>query len=170
MANQTSRETGSVDEFRESFIGRIEALGQAHALLLATQWQSADLGKLVESALRTYDGNAIITEGPPVRLIPKQGLGLALMLHELATNAAKYGALSVPDGRLSVNWSEEAGTSGRTIHLQWQESDGPAVEGPRKKGFGVKLLERACRFELQGEVELKFEPAGFIAAITFPLA
>lgn len=171
LANQTSREAGSVEEFRHGFIGRLEALGQAHGLLLASQWQSADLGKLVSGTLdnvASADGRVVVA-GPKVRVPPKQALGLALILHELATNAAKYGALSEETGRLAVNWSVEKNGSASEIRLSWQEADGPPVLAPKKRGFGTKLIDRACRFELSGHAELKFDPAGFKGEFTFPI-
>lgn len=172
LASQTSRHMSSVEEFRESFIGRLHALANAHDLLLATQWHSADMGKLIETALDAYDtdgGDAISVGGPVVQLKPKQGLGLSLVLHELSTNAAKYGALSTPEGRLDVSWTIEAEGDRRTVMLRWEEADGPPVSTPNRKGFGTKLIERACRFELQGMVELKFLPSGCTMELRFPL-
>ncbi|MGH6617119.1 chemotaxis protein CheB [Sphingomonas sp.] len=172
LASQTSRGMTSVEEFRESFIGRLHALANAHSLLLATQWQSADMKKLVETALDAYDtkdGKVISVNGPAVHLKPKQGLGLSLILHELSTNAAKYGALSTPEGRLDVSWSITPEKQGRAVRFCWAESGGPAVAPPKKKGFGTKLIERASRFELQGGVELKFGSGGCVAVITFPI-
>ena len=172
LVRQTSRDITSVEEFRDSFIGRLHALASAHDLLLATQWQSADMQKLIEGALDAYgtaDGHAISIAGPAVQLKPKQGLGLSLVLHELSTNAAKYGALSKPDGRLDVSWSLDRGENGRTVSLRWEESGGPTVSMPKTKGFGTKLIDRACQFELQGSVELSFMPDGCAMDLRFPL-
>ena len=171
LANQTSRETHSVEEFRLAFIGRLEALGQAHGLLLESQWQSADLRKLVEKSLHAYDigkRHDIIITGDPVLLKPKQGLGLALILHELATNAAKYGALSSARGGLRVSWTRES-DAGQHLRIHWQERNGPPVLPPQKRGFGTKLIDRASQFELRGEANLHFDPDGLKAEIAFPL-
>jgi two-component system, chemotaxis family, CheB/CheR fusion protein len=173
LASQTSRKMVSVEEFRTTFIGRLHALARAHDLLLATQWHSADMSKLITSALSAYDtegGDAIAAFGPPVQLCPKQGLGMSLILHELCTNAAKYGALSIPEGRLSVRWSEVQGPDGPEVVFRWEERGGPSVSPPDARGFGTRLIERACRFELGGEVELNFDPEGCTMELRFPLA
>jgi two-component system, chemotaxis family, CheB/CheR fusion protein len=161
----------SVDEFRARFIGRIQALARAHDELLQTNWQSADLRTLVESTLAPYGKigqRALVIDGPPVRLTPKQGLGMALILHELATNASKYGSLSVENGALRVNWAWE--TDGRGVHivLAWQEQGGPPLGAGVAEGFGTKLIERACSYELEGSAELKFDPTGLVVSIRFP--
>jgi two-component system CheB/CheR fusion protein len=109
-------------------------------------------------------------EDERVTVTPKQGLGLSLVLHELATNAAKYGALSRHEGRLRISWQVEDDEQGRRVRLRWQERHGPAVEPPGEKGFGVQLIERACTYELEGEVELDYAPDGFTCEIVFPVA
>lgn len=100
-----------------------------------------------------------------VELKLKQALGLALILHELSANAAKYGSLSTPEGHLDVEWTviEEGETE--KVRLVWQESDGPEVSRPKKRGFGARLIERSCRFELRGAAELDFASEGFNAII-----
>lgn len=172
LANQTSRQTASVEEFRKGFIGRLEALGKVHSLLLDTQWQSADLHKLVKMSLEAYDTgqpDLIRVTGPSLHLPPKHSLGLALILHELGCNAAKYGALSVPDGRLGVSWAMTNFDGKPGVHLHWKEIDGPPVEPRKKEGFGSKLIERACTYELEGAAKMDFAPEGFSANITFPI-
>ena len=172
LASQTSREVSSVEEFRKTFTGRLHALARAHDLLLETQWHSADMRKLIDSALAAYhaaNGEVISISGPAVHLKPKQGLGLSLILHELSTNAAKYGALSTPEGRLDVSWRLGGDNGRETVSLHWEESDGLKVTAPTKKGFGTKLIERACRLELQGSVEQKYLPDGLIVELRFPL-
>ncbi len=171
LANQTSRDIGSVDEFRASFIGRLEALGHAHTLLLDSQWQSADLVKLIDGTLKAYDSGkreAIKVSGSSVRLTPKQGLGLALILHELASNAVKYGALSVPEGRLEILLEPRDADGQAMVRLHWRESGGPPVTPPERKGFGTRLIERASTYELRGRANLSFEPEGLRAEIDFP--
>ena len=105
---------------------------------------------------------------PLVRLTPKQGLGLALILHELATNATKYGALSNDGGSLSLTWTSERTEAGEQIHLIWRESGGPKVTGEIVDGFGTKLIKQACTYELDGSAELRFEPDGLVVEIAFP--
>jgi len=162
----------SVEAFRESFIGRLQALANAHGLLLATQWHSADMRQLVETALSAYEtarGDAIRVGGPVVQLKPKQGLGLSLILHELSTNAAKYGALSCPEGRLDISWIVEREDDCDFVHMRWIERGGPPVESIRRKGFGSRFVERACQFELGGDVELKFPSEGCEIELRFPV-
>jgi two-component system CheB/CheR fusion protein len=108
-------------------------------------------------------------EGEPLVITPRQAQGLCLVLHELGTNAAKYGALSRHAGRLRVSWQVEDSSPGRQVRLRWQERHGPAVKAPRKKGFGVELIERACSYELEGEMELDYAPDGLTCEVVFPL-
>ena len=126
----------SVDEFRHTFVGRLSAMTRAQSLLLDAQWRSADLGELVGQALQPYrvdHPEVIEVEGEPVALMANQGLGLSLILHELATNAAKYGALSQQEGRVHVSWRVDEANPGRRVRLTWQESDGPPVEPRARK-------------------------------------
>ncbi|MBB6225930.1 CheR family methyltransferase [Polymorphobacter multimanifer] len=170
LASQTSRNMTSVEQFRTTFIGRLHALARAHDLLLATQWNSADIKKLVETALDVYataGADAISIKGQQVDLTPKQGLGLSLILHELSTNAAKYGALSTPEGRLSVRWEVMKTDLMHEIVFVWEERGGPVVSPPASRGFGTRLIERASRFEMGGEAELKFEPEGCTMNLCF---
>jgi PAS domain S-box-containing protein len=172
LAMQTNGRIRSVEAFRETFVGRLRALARAHSLLLDANWRSADLRTLVEQTLAAYrvdHPEAVEVLGEPVALTPQQGMGLSLMLHELGTNAVKYGALSQHEGRLRVSWRIEQ-ASDRRIRLRWAERDGPPVTPPTEKGFGLKLLERAVSYELEGEVELDFPPGGLVCELVFPLA
>jgi two-component system, chemotaxis family, CheB/CheR fusion protein len=147
-------------------------MARAHSLLLDAHWRSADLKSLVEQTVAAYqvhDPEVVEVEGPLVTITPKQGLGLSLVLHELGTNAAKYGALSSSEGRLRVSWQVEHG-SARRLRLTWEERHGPKVEPPTQKGFGLQLIERACTHELEGEVELGYAPEGLTCVMVFPLA
>ena len=172
LARSPSAADQPVDEYRERFIGRIQALARAHDQLLETHWQSADLRTLIDATLSAYGGTAqreiITTEGPEVRLSPKQGLGLALILHELATNASKYGALSIDGGRLALKWKKEQTERGEQIVLTWRESGGPSVYAKAADGFGTKLIKQASTYELDGSADLRFDPDGLVAEIAFP--
>jgi two-component system, chemotaxis family, CheB/CheR fusion protein len=171
LAMQSDGRARSVEAFREAFVGRLQALARAHSLLLDTQWLDADLNTLVEQTIAAYRADhpdAVEVEGEPVALTPRQGLGLSIVLHELGTNAAKYGALSRHEGRLHVSWRVEEG-SGRRVRLQWEERHGPVIEPPGDKGFGMKLIERACSYELEGAVELDYAPEGLSCVVVFPL-
>jgi PAS domain S-box-containing protein len=172
LAMQTDGRIRSIEAYREAFIGRLQAMARAHSLLLDAQWRSADLKSLVEQAVAAYQvahAEVVEVEGDPVVITPKQGLGLSLVLHELGTNAAKYGALSCPEGRLRVSWQIEQ-ESGRRVRLRWQERHGPKVAPPTERGFGLQLIERACSYELDGEVELDYAPEGLTCVVVFPLA
>jgi two-component system CheB/CheR fusion protein len=171
LASQTNGRIQSVAAFREAFLGRLQALARAHSLLLETNWRSANLQTLVEQTLAAYrvdHPQVVEVEGEPVALTPKQGMGLSLMLHELGTNAAKYGALSRREGRVHVSWHIEE-MSDRRIRLKWQERRGPRVKTPTEKGFGLQLIERAASYELEGSAELSFASEGLTCDIVFPL-
>jgi PAS domain S-box-containing protein len=172
LAMQTNGRIQSVEAFREAFVGRLHAMARAHSLLLDAHWRSADLKSLVEQTVAAYqvdDPEVVEVEGDLVVITPKQGLGLSLVLHELGTNAAKYGALSSSEGRLRVSWQVEHG-SARRLRLTWEERHGPKVEPPTEKGFGLQLIKRACTYELEGEVELDYAPEGLTCVVVFPLA
>lgn len=171
LARQRGVDDMTVAEYRDGLVGRVQALARAHDQLLQTNWRSADLKILVEDTLAAYADagrHAIRIEGPQVRLTPKQGLGLALILHELATNASKYGSLCREDGRLEVAWRLAAGERGKLVHLDWQERGGPPVSADAGKGFGLGLIEKASSYELQGRAELRFDPEGLSMTVEFP--
>ena len=163
----------SVKEFRDAFIGRLSALARAQTLLLDAQWRGADLRELVEQALQPYrvdPPDVIGIDGESVPLSTNQSLGLSLILHELGTNAAKYGALSRSEGRVHLSWQVEQESDGRRVRLSWEERGGPDVEPPRVQSFGTRLIERACTYELEGEVELDYAPSGLRCELVFPLS
>ena len=171
LVMQTGEGTGSSEQFRDVLMGRLQAQARAHSLLLDGQRQHAGLRALVEGTLEAYRverPDAVTCEGPEVFLNTRQTLGLSLVLHELGTNAAKYGALSQASGRVRITWSEQAAEPGRQIHLLWQEREGPSVEPPTRKGFGAKLIERAVRHELGGRTELVYAAEGLRCVIMFP--
>ena len=172
LAMQTDGRIQSVGAFRNSFVGRLQALARAHSVLLEANWRSADLGTLVEQAVAAYrvdHPEVVELEGEPVTITPRQGLGLSLVLHEAGTNASKYGALSRPEGRLRISWQVGGDDRSRRVRLQWQERNGPRAEPPGETGFGTKLIERACSYELDGEVELDYAPEGLTCEVVFPL-
>ena len=172
LAMQTDH-SYSVEEYRHTFVGRLSALARVHSLLLDAEWRGADLGQLVEQALEAYRSDhpdKIEIEGERVPLSTTQSLGLSLILHELGTNAAKYGALSHGEGRVRVSWQADERKKGRRLRLRWVERDGPEVGELGKKGFGTRLIERACTYELEGEVELDYPSKGFRCEVVFPLA
>ncbi len=173
IARQPTTKGTSVDEFRDQLVGRIRALAHAHDQLVETDWQTASLGKLVEATLSVYgsvtDGQFRI-DGPEIMLSPRQALSLALVLHELTTNAAKYGALSHEKGTHEVLWNRTVPADARRVTLSWRERDGPPVDGNPTPGFGMKLIEQAVDYELDGSVERTLAPEGLSLSIAFPVA
>jgi two-component system CheB/CheR fusion protein len=172
LAVQTDH-SASIEEYRNTFIGRLSALARAHSLLLDVDWRGADLKELVEQALQAYrvdHPDKIEIEGDRVPLTAPQSLGVSLILHELGTNAAKYGALSQEDGRVGVSWQVEQRRKDRRLRLRWVERGGPEVGELGERGFGTRLIERACTYELEGEVELDYAPEGLRCEVLFPLA
>ncbi len=158
-------------EYRERFVGRIQALALAHDQLLETSWRSADLGVLAEATLKPYRTRRRELEinGPNVTLAPKQGVGMALILHELATNAVKYGSLSVEEGNLIVSWDLVRRPDGaKSVRMSWMEREGPEIGSPAADGFGTKLIQRTVAYELDGTVELSFGPEGLTVKLEFP--
>jgi PAS domain S-box-containing protein len=169
IANQSLRHAKSPGDFVSGFSGRVHALARAHDLLTQTNLQGADLMDLVQEQVLLGGGNdsRIACSGPALALDAQTAVHLGLVLHELATNARKYGALSVPTGQLSVNW--EMRTSGQpTVHLEWKESHGPKVKVPDERGFGSTLIERTLLGH-GGEASVRFGVDGVTWQITLPI-
>jgi PAS domain S-box-containing protein len=168
IAQQSFSKGLGLEEARDSFSARIRALGQTHSRLAEANWSGVLLETLLLDEFAPYrrdDDANVRVSGPSVRLTPKQALTLGMAIHELTTNAAKYGALSTKSGKLDVAWTV---TSGR-LAIVWHESGGPPVAGPRRSGFGRLLLERALAADLKGEVRLDFAESGLKCDITVPL-
>ncbi|MFT3727853.1 MAG: HWE histidine kinase domain-containing protein [Terricaulis sp.] len=168
IAAQTGRSANSLAEFNTSFQARLSALGKSHDLLLQDGSDSAQLRDIIERELTPYlAGNALTRtlklSGEPVRLNGPAALGLALIVHELATNAAKYGAYSV-SGAIDVAWRW---TSPTEVMLQWTETGGPAAAQPIRRGFGSTLIETLARSDLGGEIAFHFVPEGLRVELRF---
>lgn len=165
IASQTLRRAESPAEFAKSFSGRLQALAKAHTLFARHSWQSADLAGIVHDQLLDHDGESRIScNGPSVSLDPQVALSIALILHELGTNARKYGALSVSAGKLSVDWKVQPGE----IFLHWRERHGPLVSEPLRKGFGTTLIEKSLTAH-NGEAKMHYDPEGVVCEIRIPL-
>jgi two-component sensor histidine kinase len=152
---------------------RLMALSRTHNVLSAENWDSAELHDIANQALAPYvggDRSRLHVDGPTVRLRPRAALSTALVLHELATNAVKYGALSNATGRVSLVWSIRAQPDGAWLRLRWRESGGPPALPPERKGFGTTLIDKGIAYDLGGSAELNFEPSGVTCIIEFPLA
>jgi two-component system CheB/CheR fusion protein len=158
-------------EAKQDLIGRFHALGHTHDLLSQAGWAEASLRKLVLSELAPHsagDGSNATVNGPPVMLKPQAAFLLALVMHELMTNAAKYGALSAPGGRVQVTWAI-TGIEPQHLELVWTERGGPKIDNLPKRGFGTELIERGVRFELQGETEIGVVDGGLHCRIVIPV-
>jgi len=165
IATQTLRRTESPAEFAASFSGRLQALAKAHTLFARHAWQSADLAEIVHDQLLDHESESRISRnGPSIALDPQVALSIALILHELGTNARKYGALSVPGGKLSVDWKLQQGE----VKLHWRERQGPMVNVPLRKGFGTTLIEKSLKAH-NGSAKLHYEPDGLICEIRVPV-
>jgi PAS domain S-box-containing protein len=171
MARQTARHTGSVESFLTQFGARLQALAASHDLLVRESWYGASLDELIRSQLGAYcDGaaNQVSIEGPAISLKPEAAQNLGLALHELAVNAAKFGALSVPNGRVTITWGRCDSADGTSVELDWREALGPRVKTRRRKGFGSLVIERNLARALDAEVNLKFDPNGLHCHIVIP--
>ncbi len=171
MARQTARHTGSIESFLDQFGARLQALAASHDLLVRESWYGASLGELVRSQLASYierDSGSIAIKGPPVALKPEAAQNLGLALHELAVNAAKFGALSVPGGHVSIVWDRNGSADHSALTLDWHETRGPKVKYRRKKGFGSVVIERNLSRVLGADVNLDFNPSGVHCHIVIP--
>ena len=170
IAAQTLRHSDNEAEFQHAFDGRLAALSKASTLLTASSWQAADLRELIEATLEPFrtDDNLRL-RGPRVTLASEATLTLGLALHELATNAAKYGAFSVPGGRVEIGWEVQGPADQRRLVLDWTEHGGPPAREPEHRGFGRSLIERSVAYELDGSAEITFAPEGVRCHIEIPL-
>jgi PAS domain S-box-containing protein len=172
LLGASARSTRSVDEFYHSFAGRIASLANTHNLLTEDYWQRASLHEMLETELAAFDdgsGHHITLTGPPVELTADLAVPTSMALHELATNAVRYGALSVPGGRVLVTWEVIQVEQEHRLRLEWQERDGPPVEEPKRKGFGSALLQRVLTTQCHAQVEFAFQAAGLRFSMEAPL-
>ncbi|MBY0299946.1 MAG: PAS domain S-box protein [Methylobacterium sp.] len=155
---------------RGAFVERLIALARAHDVLTRESWEGADLAEVVAGAIAPLEGprgrRRFSATGPALRLPPRMALSIAMALHELGTNAVKYGALSVPDGQVAIAWSLE----GCALTLRWRESGGPPVSPPTRTGFGSRLIGQSLARDLDGTVTLDYAPEGVVCTIRAPLA
>jgi two-component sensor histidine kinase len=171
IASQTLGHAATLEEARAAFGSRLVNLAKAHDVLTRESWQSANLADIVTQIAEPHGGgeSRFGIEGPDLRLSPSAALAFSMALHELGTNAAKYGALSRESGRVAIAWRIEGQDPDRRLVLHWQESGGPPVARPTRKGFGSRLIERALASELGGEVRVDYESSGLRCTIVAPL-
>jgi two-component sensor histidine kinase len=169
LASLTLRSSESPEAFRKTFEARLQAMANGHNLLARGGWEGASLREIVSEMLAPYadaDGKRVLASGPNVRLVPAAATALIMVLHELATNAAKHGALSTAAGRVALDWRSDGGA----VELRWAESVGPPVQTPTRRGFGSTLIEQSIVSTLSGEVRFDFASDGLVCTMRLPLS
>jgi two-component sensor histidine kinase len=172
LVGATGRSSGSFDEFYRSFSKRIASLAKTHNLLTEDYWQTAPLREIALNELKPFAESRqprFILIGPPVELSADLAVPVGMALHELTTNAVRYGALSVPTGYVRVQWRVSETEGVRKLHLEWQEHGGPLVSEPRHQGFGSTLLRRVLPMQCNAEVEIQYNPDGLRFRMDAPL-
>ena len=167
LVHHTRASSATVEEFADAFGGRLRAMGKAQNLLVRGDWRGAELGELLRETVRPYlpREDALETAGPSLHLAPAAASSLAMILHELATNAAKYGAWSREGGKVAAQWELRDGE----VALAWRETGGPEAAAPKRRGFGSRMIEHNTAYELAGRATLDFRPEGLICEIAFRL-
>jgi len=170
IANETRRRATSLDQFGKAFEGRLVALARSHEALGDPEWHGGDLEALIAQCCKPFrDAAALDLQGPAVELPPKATVGIGMALHELATNAAKYGAFSLPGGKVKVHWDLPDEDGLRILRLQWQERNGPPMPSSRKEGFGTVLLRSIIESDLGGKLDMTFTRDGLHCIICIPM-
>ncbi|MFC6788711.1 sensor histidine kinase [Methylobacterium komagatae] len=177
IVGSTARTATDIDSFYEAFVGRIKSLAHTHSVLTEATWQTASLTGLLLNELRPYaevaeaggEDGRVVLEGAPIDLPSDIAVPIGMAIHELTTNAAKYGALSNRTGRVTVAWDLEPGGPAGTLRLTWRETGGPPVQPPRRQGFGSRLLQRVLITQVQAEVTTDYAPDGFSLTMRAPL-
>jgi two-component sensor histidine kinase len=170
IASQSLRTATSIEHGQHAIESRLQALGRAHDLLLQARWSSAGLAHIVRSAIEPYESQdtaRFSISGPEVQVTSGSVIALAMMFNELCTNTTKFGALSVPAGRIAITWTVDE--KNERLHLTWTEKDGPKVEAPTRRSFGTRMIETLGK-QLDGEARLAYEPKGFLYILDVPLS
>ena len=171
IASQTVRSSSSLAEFEQALIGRIRALANTHTLLTESNWRSAKLSDIVREAVRPYrlgGTDTVVIDGPELFLTPSASLAFSMVLHELTTNAWKHGALSRPDGTVTIDWRLTEELRGNRLILRWIETGGPQVEGPARPGFGGQFIEFTISHEFGGTASTDYADNGVVCEIAIP--
>lgn len=169
IASQSLRNAPSIEAGQQAIEARLLALGRAHDLLLQARWISADLGAIVRSATDPFDNPGaprFTFAGPDVQIASGGVIAIAMTFNELCTNTTKFGALSVPSGRVDISWTIDGST--QRLHLTWTERGGPVVQAPTRRSFGTRLIETLGK-QLKGDVHLTYELTGFVYTLDVPL-
>lgn len=170
IASQSLRTATSIEHAQHAIEGRLIALGRAHDLLMQVSWANASLAHTVRGATEPYDSQGagrFSIEGPDIRITSGAVIALAMTFNELCTNTTKFGALSVPSGRIDIAWTIDA--AAQRLRLTWTEKGGPAVKEPTRRSFGTRMMGSLGQ-QLSGEVHLAYEPDGFVYVLDVPLA
>lgn len=168
ITSQSIKSASTLEEAGKTIRDRLHALGVAQDLLIRERWTGAGCRTLIESAVEAFQSKGLDQfeiAGENIAISSGPAVSLSMVIHELCTNAVKYGALSVPEGRVSISWIADD-----RFKLHWKESGGPAVQAPSRKSFGSRLIEQALPGQLSGEARLKFEPEGVSCEVNIPLA
>ena len=166
----SARPGDDVNTYKERILARLNTLARTNEILLRGSWAGAGLHELLNAELDAFDlGERLISDGRHMTLLAAQAVPISMMLHELTTNAAKYGALSVEEGTLVVSWQVEEAGLVRLLKLTWTERGGPPVTPPARKGFGTRLIQDALARELDAEILIDYRPEGLVASLTVPL-
>jgi two-component sensor histidine kinase/CheY-like chemotaxis protein len=169
IAAQSLRTATSLEHGQDAIEGRLVALGRAHDLLLQVRWANASLAHTIRGATEPYDSQGagrISIEGPDIKITSGAVIALAMTLNELCTNTTKFGALSVPTGRIEIAWTIDEGK--RRLQLTWSEKDGPPVQAPSRRSFGTRLIGSLGQ-QLKGEVQLAYDKTGFVYVLNVPM-
>jgi two-component sensor histidine kinase len=172
LAGQTIRKCGLPKDVQDDFEGRLIALSRAHDHLTRERWAPVDLLTVVEKAIEPYCSlmpEAVTVHGEPIKVSAQASLTLAMIFHELASNAAKFGALSSPKGHLAITWSVANGVRAPTLVINWQETGGPPVSEPQRLGFGSRLLQHGIARQFKGSTRLDYDPSGLRCTMEIPL-
>jgi two-component sensor histidine kinase len=168
IASQTLRNAPTLDHASSAIESRLIALSQVHNVLTDRSWAHVGLHDIVAQAVEPYRSrgeNRIHVQGPAIQVPPRMALPLAMALQELTTNAVKYGALSNGTGQIRVHWTLNDTSAPPQLHLRWEESGGPPVQAPKRRGFGTRLIERSLALDLEGEVEIQFALGGVVCTV-----
>jgi len=169
IAAHTVRRSTSLEDFRKVFEDRLLALSATHNVLTQSSWEAASLAELLAQEFLPYPESQVFFDGEPIDLPAQQALALGLIFHELATNAAKYGALSVPSGCVKIAWRRILRDGAPWLSLSWREEGGPTVRPPSRSGFGSRLIKTSVENELRGAVTIAYAEAGFTCSIEAPI-
>ena len=171
-SGSTARVSETLKEFQQAFTGRVMALAKTHSLLTDERWQAVPLADLIRAEVVPYDdasGNRIKMRGPEVKLPPDLALPFGMAIHEMTTNAVKYGALSDLGGVVRIDWDLVVEDQQQKLQFAWVERNGPAVEVPTRKGFGSRLLDRVLTAQIHAEVTTDYRPEGLQIHLVVPL-